>query len=632
MSAKRRKQATIQPRITSAFNLSSPLSSPSARRTHTETTRQSQSRRTPEGNFIRRWYSPVSSPSQQGATSSHASPASPSSRPHTTRSTNSMQRSSHKNSILVHSASSEFESEIELTPSRKRSRTAQIILDDDDDEADEIYSRKAKPSSGSGDTLRDIMDGKRQSIQTTQPSSSPKTIKEIINLDSNTEDEDTGERVTSPPLTSKRTPFGKLPSEDDDEDDELVKYIRHKSIQDDDESSSDSKSTPRGKRMRKRQESPVGSDAEPVGRVKRRRSLAEEGEEEPVKRGASRSKRRPVLPEESEEDDLELDYDEELEKRNSQRRLSAKEAALQKLRARKAAKSHPGSSSPIYNDSSPEDEESELDDYTGNLDEESDEDLDDFIVDGDNGEGGEAIVLPAEFRMSSNKPEDVFKCFLEFLVHTAIDPKYPKKVHKKTSGASKYEHYLLAIRRIADRLEGHKRGLISSEAWQPEFRAAVEKYPKYSTFIISAGICNCQACQRTNRLATRRVVLSDDPYDRDTLESLPDSDDEEEGDCTFLLGRFCAARSELYHRLHHYKLHTFHRVEIEVQTYRNTGEEEGPGYGPNATPKEMFQQMVDQGFFDLMYGSFEGLIEEAENFGVASAQPWGQHTLDHYIE
>lgn len=141
-------------------------------------------------------------------------------------------------------------------------------------------------------------------------------------------------------------------------------------------------------------------------------------------------------------------------------------------------------------------------------------------------------------------------------------------------------------------------------------------YPRYSTFHMAAGICSCDACAPRQRPATRRVILDGDPYDRNTLlvgewsfgfaplfkthKKQPEPPDDEDHGRTFMLGRFCAARSELYHRLHHYKHYTLERVKIEMGHYRNREEDGGGGYGPDATVEEVFQRLADEGFVNMV--------------------------------
>lgn len=38
--------------------------------------------------------------------------------------------------------------------------------------------------------------------------------------------------------------------------------------------------------------------------------------------------------------------------------------------------------------------------------------------------------------MSSNKPEEVHRAFLEFLLKVAIEPKFAKQVYKKKNGGT----------------------------------------------------------------------------------------------------------------------------------------------------------------------------------------------------
>ncbi|KAJ3057556.1 hypothetical protein HK097_000022 [Rhizophlyctis rosea] len=483
--------------------------------------------------------------------------------------------------------------------------------------------------------MKQMQEEERQT-PSTKPQNQP------ISLDSDDQSYEEDHQLPTPkkhPLIYGKLPVSSSGSEEEDEDDPPIVYKRHKPTAYDGTSEDDSgtkrkRLTPKGKRV-------LAGRVELVergGTSGRSKPPDDDGDGEesevPVQAHGHKSKRRRVEESQSEEDDLELDYDEVLEEKARKRhnKPSEKASALEQLRARKQGQTNLDSSPPRQSASSENDlesdEESEVNSYTGNLDDELDEDLDDFVVgaDEEDGESGEPIVLPAIFRMSSNKPEEAHRAFLEFLVRVAITPKFGKQVYKKKN-QGQYEHYLMAISRIDDRTAGYKRGLISSEAWTQRFREAVELYPRYDTFHVAAGICTCEACYPRQRPATRRVVLGGVPYDRNTL--LPTDEDEGE---TFMLGRFCAARSELYHRLHHYKQHTLGRVQTEIGHYRNREPDGGGGYGPEATEKGLFQRFVEDGFVEMMFQSFEMLIEEAENFGTGDSGRWGQTSVADYFD
>lgn len=79
---------------------------------------------------------------------------------------------------------------------------------------------------------------------------------------------------------------------------------------------------------------------------------------------------------------------------------------------------------------------------------------------------------------------------------------------------------------------------------------------------------SCDACNRSHTKATYKVVLTGIPYDSrkfmggDLKAMFVDDEAQEE---TYNVGVHCYKRTELYHRLHHYKYHLMERVQVIIQ-------------------------------------------------------------------
>lgn len=116
------------------------------------------------------------------------------------------------------------------------------------------------------------------------------------------------------------------------------------------------------------------------------------------------------------------------------------------------------------------------------------------------------------------------------------------------------------VRALDNRLSGYKLSLVASAAWHPDFKRVLDQLPNFHSSSDTIYGENCEACRRSNRPASRKVVLIGKLYDLSTLE-------EENSDAEFFifyLGRFCHARSRLYHELQHFKWTMHERVRNEV--------------------------------------------------------------------
>ncbi|KAJ3172854.1 hypothetical protein HDU87_007778 [Geranomyces variabilis] len=198
----------------------------------------------------------------------------------------------------------------------------------------------------------------------------------------------------------------------------------------------------------------------------------------------------------------------------------------------------------------------------------SESDIAEFIAE----EGDEIAELPQEFRLAASTLFDSFKIFIAFLIEIVL--RGPDDVPRPGQASKSAESN---IRAIEKRIDGYRMSLLSSEAWQPNFKDALNTYPIYKMRPTPPDAGVCDACRRTNHTAASEAVLSGPAYDAWTLASLPKSDPRSrmekrfpryvrfrpksnESELAFLLGKFCAKRSQLYSKLTHWKWKFFVRV------------------------------------------------------------------------
>ncbi|GAA5893951.1 uncharacterized protein JCM6883_003681 [Sporobolomyces salmoneus] len=366
-------------------------------------------------------------------------------------------------------------------------------------------------------------------------------------------------------------------------------------------------------------------------------------EEEPVrsqirkgkaksKKSKSRKKRRGASSRDSEEeesDDLEiLDEDTVLENRLR----SNKSTVASRFEQIRAARANRNSSSQIVVESSDSesdspgtqgarpsymgngdsdgeggsrDEGSEVE--SGESDSEEEGDSDNFIVEDDDNDLGNAEAqveldkLREGMRIKAQGLKFYIKTYLNYLVHLIVVPEANWLADSDFAAAKeKVESYL----------QGIINSSLSSAGWLPKFKKSLDTRP---SLVISSLVETpaCDACSAgKSRRATFLGSLSDPKYNRKTLQPLNSSDDssndsssssssssdsendkEEETDFfgrkvsktskrnkklsskdrvyEYNLGKHCAGRAEVYHTFQHWPWHTKRRIEQKVLSLRD---------------------------------------------------------------
>ena len=93
--------------------------------------------------------------------------------------------------------------------------------------------------------------------------------------------------------------------------------------------------------------------------------------------------------------------------------------------------------------------------------------------------------------------------------------------------------------------------MLKSEAWQNDFQQAMETFPVLQDTRISRKD-GCEACARQGRIASEMLEFTGTPYDMRSFESQEVSQSKQ---MSFEVGKHCARRSKLYHRVFHYEYH-----------------------------------------------------------------------------
>ncbi|KAG0164095.1 hypothetical protein DFQ30_010516 [Apophysomyces sp. BC1015] len=152
------------------------------------------------------------------------------------------------------------------------------------------------------------------------------------------------------------------------------------------------------------------------------------------------------------------------------------------------------------------------------------------------------VELPVEFSMDNMQElSHNFKIYIEYLVHQTQDPNFGK--------VELPPYFQVALRAVDRRVSGFLESSLTSDAWLPHFKGALDKYPYWSR-VSGDSMVTCEGC-RSNRPASRQVFLS---YEKDDSEGR-----------AFALGSECYRRAKMYHLLAHFRSHLYDTVEEEVE-------------------------------------------------------------------
>lgn len=79
--------------------------------------------------------------------------------------------------------------------------------------------------------------------------------------------------------------------------------------------------------------------------------------------------------------------------------------------------------------------------------------------------------------------------------------------------ASEEEYLSVPLQVTRRKLSGMRDSLVASSVWRPDFKKALETYPKFTLILLKFSVSQCDACNLGGRLSTRLGRLSGKPYD-----------------------------------------------------------------------------------------------------------------------
>lgn len=278
---------------------------------------------------------------------------------------------------------------------------------------------------------------------------------------------------------------------------------------------------------------------------------------------------------------------------------------------------------------------------------EGSEDLDDFIVEDDEGPLGVPVDIPLEFTKEAHLPlKDQFPYVVEWLVHNKIDPAFKRQD----------PIYINAWRKLDDEYRGLATSKFASSVWKSDFYRALRGRPKIDAYEVGMdGVAydNCEACGRKGHPATFKIVFGGHPYNKGTLDDIEsDSDsessdkDEEDADTRSVdshgmplapvkkqwhVGAVCCSNAETAHELLHWKHHLKEFVEEKLD---DEGWNKPKKIAEREKLKAKKRRRLADGIVDnwqerkiitSLYNDFKRTLEEARNKATTGSRGGGRN-------
>ncbi|XP_017360776.1 coiled-coil domain-containing protein 82 isoform X1 [Cebus imitator] len=266
--------------------------------------------------------------------------------------------------------------------------------------------------------------------------------------------------------------------------------------------------------------------------------------------------------------------------------------------------------------SSDEDDEEEEDDC------ESDEDGDDYIIDdfvvqdeeGDEenkNQQGEKLTTSQLKLVKQNSLYSFsdhythFERVVKALLINALDKSFLGTLYDGKRQKSYAKDMLTSLHYLDNRfVQPRLESLVSRSRWKEQYKERVENYSNVSIHLKNPENCSCQACG-LHRHCRYSVQLSGKLYNTRTME-IDDfmSHDKQ----VFTVGRICADRTRIYHKLKHFKFKLYQECCSIAKT------EEVEDEQVKETVERIFSQSKESGWIKEKYGRLEEYLNFADYF------------------
>uniref|UniRef100_A0A8C5UVD2 Coiled-coil domain containing 82 n=1 Tax=Microcebus murinus TaxID=30608 RepID=A0A8C5UVD2_MICMU len=267
-------------------------------------------------------------------------------------------------------------------------------------------------------------------------------------------------------------------------------------------------------------------------------------------------------------------------------------------------------------DDDDDEEEEEEEDY------EYDEDGDDYIIDdfvvqdeeGDEenkNQRGEKLTTSQLKLVKQNSLYSFsdhythFERVVKALLINALDESFLGTLYDGTRQKSYAQDMLTSLHYLDNRfVQPRLESLASRSRWKEQYKERVENYSNVSIHLKNAENCSCQACG-LHRYCRYSVHLSGKLYNTRTMET---DDFMSHDKQVFTVGRICADRTIIYHKLKHFKFKLYQECCSIAKT------EEVEDEQVKETVERIFSQSKESGWIKEKYGQLEEYLNFADYF------------------
>lgn len=276
-------------------------------------------------------------------------------------------------------------------------------------------------------------------------------------------------------------------------------------------------------------------------------------------------------------------------------------------------------SSPSSDENDVEEEEEEDNDYEFDEDEIIDKDGDHYIIDGfvvqdeegaeeNKSQQGEQLTTSQWKSIKQNSLCDHYTHFervVKALLINALDESFLGTLYDGTRQKSYAQDMLTSLYYLDNRfVQPRLENLVSRSRWKEKYKERIENYSSVDIQLKNSENCLCQACG-LYRHCEYSVHLSGKLYDTRTMET---DDFMSHDKQVFTVGRICAERTRIYHKLKHFKFELYQECCSIAKTEEVEDEE------VKETVERIFHQSENSGWIKEKYDQLQEYLNLADYF------------------
>ncbi|KAL1782482.1 coiled-coil domain-containing protein 82 isoform X1 [Sigmodon hispidus] len=198
-----------------------------------------------------------------------------------------------------------------------------------------------------------------------------------------------------------------------------------------------------------------------------------------------------------------------------------------------------------------------------------------------------------------------FETAVNALLINAFDRSFLETLYAGTRKKLYAQNMLTSLHYLDNRfIQPRLESLVSRSRWKEQYKERVESYSNLSIHLKNPEDCSCQACG-LHRHCKYSVHLSGKLYNTKTMET---DDFMSRDKQVFIVGRICADRTRIYHKLKHFKFKLYQDC-CSIAKTEEDGDEQ-----VKETVERVFSQSKENGWIRKKYEQLEECLNSADYF------------------